>query len=58
MRELVLRKVDGEEVSISRFRPILLDAGFVAGYRGLVLRADARLRLAARVAGVATYPNS
>jgi ATP-dependent helicase Lhr and Lhr-like helicase len=57
-RELVIRKVDGEEISISQFRPILLDAGFVAGYRGLVLRADARLGLAARAAGVATYPNS
>ena len=39
-RELVIRKVDGEDVSLSPFRPILLDAGFVAGYRGLVLRAD------------------
>jgi len=39
-RELVIRKVDGEEVSASRFRSLLLDAGFVAGYRGLVLRAD------------------
>ena len=40
IRELVIRKVDGEDVAVSRFRPLLLDAGFVAGYRGLVLRAD------------------
>jgi ATP-dependent Lhr-like helicase len=40
LRELVIRKVDGEEVAASRFREILLDAGFVAGYRGLVLRVD------------------
>ena len=39
-RELVIRKVDGEDVMASGFRSILLDAGFVAGYRGLVLRAD------------------
>ncbi len=39
-RELVIRKVDGEDVAASGFRSILLDAGFVAGYRGLVLRAD------------------
>ncbi|HEY8819393.1 MAG TPA: hypothetical protein VIM25_11325 [Candidatus Limnocylindrales bacterium] len=39
-RELVLRKVDGEDVAVSRFRERLLEAGFVAGYRGLVLRAD------------------
>jgi ATP-dependent Lhr-like helicase len=39
-RELVIRKVDGDEVSTSPFRATLLDAGFVAGYRGLVLRAD------------------
>jgi ATP-dependent helicase Lhr and Lhr-like helicase len=37
-RELVVRKVDGEDVAVSRVRPILLDAGFVAGYRGLALR--------------------
>jgi ATP-dependent Lhr-like helicase len=42
MRELVIRKVDGEDVATSRFRPLLLEAGFVAGYRGLVLRADRR----------------
>ncbi|MFL5674631.1 MAG: DEAD/DEAH box helicase [Chloroflexota bacterium] len=39
-RELVIRKVDGEEVAASRFRELLLEAGFVAGYRGLALRAD------------------
>ncbi len=39
-RELVLRKVDGEDVALARFRSSLLEAGFVAGYRGLVLRAD------------------
>ena len=39
-RELVIRKVDGEDVAASPFRPQLLDAGFVAGYRGLALRAD------------------
>jgi ATP-dependent Lhr-like helicase len=40
LRELVVRKVDGDDVAASPFRPILLDAGFVAGYRGLVLRGD------------------
>ena len=43
-RELVIRKVDGEEVGASRFRSQLLDAGFVAGYRGLALRADRPVR--------------
>jgi ATP-dependent Lhr-like helicase len=38
VRELVIRKVDGEEVGASPFRPSLLEAGFVVGYRGLVLR--------------------
>jgi ATP-dependent Lhr-like helicase len=37
-RELVIRKVDGEDVAVSSFRSVLLDAGFVAGYRGLALR--------------------
>jgi ATP-dependent helicase Lhr and Lhr-like helicase len=37
-RELVIRKVDGEDVAVSPFRPILIEAGFAAGYRGLVLR--------------------
>ena len=40
VRELVIRKVDGEDVAVSRFRPVLLDAGFVAGYRGLALRSQ------------------
>ena len=39
IRELVLRKVDGEDVGASRrSATVLLEAGFVAGYRGLVLR--------------------
>jgi len=37
-RELVIGKVDGLPVAESPARPILLDAGFVSGYRGLVLR--------------------
>ncbi len=40
MRELVVRKVDGEEVGASRFRGPLLEAGFVPGYRGLALRSQ------------------
>jgi ATP-dependent Lhr-like helicase len=42
VRELVVRKVDGEDVAGSAFRPVLLEAGFVAGYRGLVLRTERR----------------
>jgi ATP-dependent helicase Lhr and Lhr-like helicase len=38
-RELVIRKVDGEDVALSPFRTVLLEAGFVPGYRGLALRA-------------------
>jgi ATP-dependent Lhr-like helicase len=38
MRELVIGKVDGQPVGDSPARQVLLDAGFVAGYRGLVLR--------------------
>jgi ATP-dependent Lhr-like helicase len=38
-RELVLTKVDGEPVAASPFRDRLVEAGFIAGYRGLVLRA-------------------
>ncbi len=38
LRELVIRKVDGEDVSVAAFRQVLLDAGFAAGYRGLALR--------------------
>jgi ATP-dependent Lhr-like helicase len=37
-RELVITKVDGEPVAASPFRDALVAAGFVAGYRGLVLR--------------------
>ncbi len=37
-RELVVTRVDGVPVSESPGRESLLDAGFVAGYRGLVLR--------------------
>ena len=40
VRELVIRKVDGEDVATSPFRSTLLEAGFVAGYRGLLLRGD------------------
>jgi hypothetical protein len=38
VRELVIGKVDGLPVGESPARQVLLDAGFVAGYRGLVLR--------------------
>jgi ATP-dependent Lhr-like helicase len=38
VRELVIRKVDGDDVAVSDFRAVLRDAGFVAGYRGLALR--------------------
>jgi ATP-dependent helicase Lhr and Lhr-like helicase len=42
-RELVITKVDGGPIAESPFRERLLAAGFVAGYRGLVLRGlDAR----------------
>jgi ATP-dependent Lhr-like helicase len=37
-REIVLARVDGEPVAASTWRTRLLEAGFVAGYRGLVLR--------------------
>ncbi|HEY6013790.1 MAG TPA: hypothetical protein VIU37_07280, partial [Candidatus Limnocylindrales bacterium] len=39
VRELVVRRVDGDDVALSPFRAVLLDAGFVAGYRGLAFRA-------------------
>ncbi len=39
VRELVIGKVDGEPVGASAHRNAMLAAGFVAGYRGLVLRA-------------------
>jgi ATP-dependent Lhr-like helicase len=46
-RELVLVRIDGEPIGESRFRPSLIEAGFVPGYRGLVLRrANDRARAA------------
>jgi hypothetical protein len=42
VRELVIVRVDGLAVSTSAWRPLLEDAGFVAGYRGHVLRPAAR----------------
>ena len=41
-RELVVTRVDGEPVSGSRWRPMLEEAGFAAGYRGLAMRPMAR----------------
>jgi ATP-dependent Lhr-like helicase len=38
VRELVIGKVDGEPVGTSDARGALLEAGFVPGYRGFVLR--------------------
>jgi ATP-dependent helicase Lhr and Lhr-like helicase len=51
-RELLIRKVDGEDVAIAPFRQTLVDAGFIAGYRGLLLRGDrpGSTRLAASIA--------
>jgi ATP-dependent Lhr-like helicase len=40
-RELVVTRIDGLPVAESPFRVVLLDAGFVPGYRGLTLRASA-----------------
>jgi ATP-dependent Lhr-like helicase len=37
-REVVITKVDGEPAAASPFRETLVAAGFVPGYRGLVLR--------------------
>ena len=42
LREMVISRVDGEPVSASRWRPLLEEAGFAAGYRGHVLRPSAR----------------
>jgi ATP-dependent Lhr-like helicase len=42
LRELVVARVDGESVSASKWRPLLEEAGFAAGYRGLVLRPGRR----------------
>ena len=39
-RELVVRKADGEDIATAPARAALLEAGFVAGYRGLTLRAE------------------
>jgi ATP-dependent Lhr-like helicase len=39
MRELLVARVDGQPVGESPWRPALLEAGFVPGYRGLALRA-------------------
>jgi hypothetical protein len=38
VRELVITKVDGSPIAESPFRPVLLESGFVPGYRGLTLR--------------------
>ncbi|MBI2777237.1 MAG: DEAD/DEAH box helicase [Chloroflexi bacterium] len=37
-RELVISRIDGEPAGTSPFRAALLEHGFAAGYRGLVLR--------------------
>jgi len=52
-RELVIGKIDGQPVSESSARAPLLEAGFVNGYRGLVLRpaAGTTAWAAARSAG-------
>jgi ATP-dependent Lhr-like helicase len=47
LRELVISRVEGEAVAASRWRPLLEQAGFVAGYRGLVLRPAGRRAVAA-----------
>jgi ATP-dependent Lhr-like helicase len=47
MRELVVVRVDGEPVAGSPWRPRLEEAGFVAGYRGHVLRSASRRVVAA-----------
>jgi ATP-dependent Lhr-like helicase len=41
VRELVIGKVDGEPVAVSRFGGALPAAGFVTGYRGYALRSTA-----------------
>jgi hypothetical protein len=43
-REIVISKIDGEPVAGSRFRDVLVAAGFVPGYRGLVLRREVERR--------------
>jgi ATP-dependent Lhr-like helicase len=47
VRELVITRVDGEAVGASRWREALQSAGFVVGYRGMVLRAGDRRVVAA-----------
>jgi ATP-dependent Lhr-like helicase len=47
VRELVVIRVDGEAVAASPWRATLEAAGFVAGYRGMVLRAGGRRVVAA-----------
>jgi ATP-dependent Lhr-like helicase len=37
-REIVITRIDGEPIASSPWRPALLEAGFVPGYRGLILR--------------------
>jgi ATP-dependent Lhr-like helicase len=39
VRELLIARVDGEPAASSTWRSAIVDAGFVQGYRGLVLRA-------------------
>jgi ATP-dependent Lhr-like helicase len=53
LRELVISRVEGEAVAASRWRPLLEQAGFVAGYRGFVLRPAGR-----RVVAAAGRPGS
>ncbi|HEX7949618.1 MAG TPA: hypothetical protein VF494_04645, partial [Candidatus Limnocylindrales bacterium] len=48
VRELVVRKVDGDDVAMSPFRAVLVDAGFVPGYRGLALRAARPMTVGSR----------
>ena len=57
VRELVITKVDGGPVAESAFRDRLLAAGFVAGYRGLVLRRPGSGSVGGRPA-MATGPGS
>ena len=46
-RELVIARVDSEAVAGATWRPLLEEAGFVAGYRGHVLRPGSRRVVAA-----------
>jgi ATP-dependent Lhr-like helicase len=47
VRELVITRVDGDAVGASRWGGALQSVGFVAGYRGMVLRAGDRRVVAA-----------